>query len=397
MHFASRVERLKPSDIREILKLTENPEVISFAGGVPDPDFFPVEEMKEITRLVLEEQGKKILQYNSTEGLLPLREKIAQRMLKVGVQVSPENLLITSGSQQGLDFSARIFLGEGDAVACESPTYAGAISAFKVCMPEFVEITTDSDGMKLDELEAALQRNKNIKMIYVIPDYQNPTGKLWSMERRKELIRISHEYNIPVVEDNPYGEISFTEEKMPTLKSLDGVGTVVYLGTFSKTLCPGLRVGWLIASNPIIQKYNIVKQGSDIHTNSLAQAEIDQYLELYNFDDHIKTINEVYKQRKNIMIDSIKKYFPANCLYTNPKGGLFIWIEMPEDYNSRDVLLKALDRNVAFIPGESFYPSESKKNTFRLNYSNVAEAMIDEGIKRLSEILKTTKGGHKNG
>jgi 2-aminoadipate transaminase len=227
MHFASRVDRLKPSDIREILKLTANPEVISFAGGVPDPVFFPVEEMKEITRLILEEKGRQILQYNSTEGLLPLREKIALRMLKIGVKTSPENLLIISGSQQGLDFSARIFLGEGDAVACESPTYAGAISAFKICMPEFVEISTDSDGMKLNELEAALQRNNIIKMIYVIPDFQNPTGKSWSIERRKELIRISHEYNIPVVEDNPYGEISFTEEKMPTLKSLDERSTLL--------------------------------------------------------------------------------------------------------------------------------------------------------------------------
>lgn len=389
MHFASRVDQLKPSDIREILKLTANPEVISFAGGVPDPVLFPLEEMKQITQLVLEEKGRIILQYNSTDGLLSLREKIALRMFKIGIKVSPENLIITSGAQQGLDFSARIFLGEGDAVACESPTYAGAISAFKICMPEFVEISTDSDGMILSELEAALQRDKKIKMIYVIPDFQNPTGKSWSIERRKELIRISHKYDIPIVEDNPYGEISFKEERMPTLKSLDSLGTVVYLGTFSKTFCPGLRVGWLIASNPIIKKYNIVKQGSDIHTNSLAQAEIDKYLELYNFDDHIKIINEVYKQRKNIMIDSIKKYFPADFLYTNPTGGLFIWIEMPEGYDSREVLKKALDRNVAFIPGESFYPSESIKNTFRLNFSNVSEARIDEGIKRLGEIFKT--------
>lgn len=389
MQFASRVDLLKPSDIREILKLTENPRVISFAGGVPDSAFFPIEELKEISRLVLEEKGRKVLQYNSTEGLGSLREKIALRMSKIGVKISSDNLIIISGSQQGLDFSARVFLDEGDAVACESPTYAGAISAFKACMPEFVEIPTDSDGMKLEELEKALQKNKRIKMIYVIPDFQNPTGKSWSIERRKELIRISNEYSIPIIEDDPYGEICFTEERMPTLKSLDSEDNVIYLGTFSKTFCPGLRIGWLIASNNILQKYIIIKQGSDIHTNSLSQAEIDKYLELYNFDEHIQTINEAYKQRRDLMLASIKKHFPANCNNTIPEGGLFIWVEMPEGFDSREVLKRALDKDVAFIPGESFYPHDRTKNTFRLNFSNVTEDLIDEGIKRLGLVLQS--------
>lgn len=390
MQFAKRMEGIKASDIREILKLTENPEVISFAGGVPDPKFFPVNEMREITGLVLSEMGGKVLQYNTTEGFIPLRQAIAARMNKAGMTTRAENIMIISGSQQGLDFSARLFLDKGDAVVCESPSYAGALSAFRAYMPEFIEISTDDEGMNTSELETVLNANGNIKMIYVIPNFQNPTGKSWSLQRRKDLIKLANRFSLPIIEDDPYGDICFGDEKLATLKSMDTEGNVVYLGSFSKTFCPGLRVGWLNAASPVLQKYNIIKQSSDIHTNALAQAEIARYLELYDFEAHLDVINATYKKRRDIMLEAIDKYFPANCNHTIPGGGLFIWVEMPEPANSRDLLLKALQKNVAFIPGETFYPNEGIKNTFRLNYSNVDEFRIEEGIKRLGQVIKNT-------
>lgn len=388
MRFSTMAEDLKPSDIREILKLTENPEVISFAGGVPDPDLFPIDEMKEVTQIVLKEMGKKALQYNSTEGYIPLREKIASRMNKAGMKTRADNILIISGSQQGLDFSGKLFLDKGDAVVCESPSYAGAISAFKAYEPEFIAISSDKHGMKLAELEETLQARNSIKMIYVIPNFQNPTGRSWSLECRRKFMELICHYDIPVIEDDPYGEICFDNKSLPSLKSLDLEGHVVYLGTFSKTFCPGLRVGWLEAGSQILQKYNIIKQSSDIHTNSLAQAEINKYLELYDFDKHIAAINKIYKGRRDLMVKSIKKHFPANISYTYPEGGLFIWVEMPEIINSRTVLAQALLNNVAFIPGETFYPCGTTTNTFRLNFSNVKESMIEIGIERLGKVLK---------
>lgn len=388
MRFSTMAEDLKPSDIREILKLTENPEVISFAGGVPDPDLFPIDEMKEVTQIVLNEMGKKALQYNSTEGNIPLREKIASRMNKAGMKTGADNILIISGSQQGLDFSGKLFLNKGDTVICESPSYAGAISAFKTYQPEFIAISSDKDGMNLTELEEALKSRNSIKMIYVIPNFQNPTGRSWSLECRRKFMELIHRYDIPVIEDDPYGEICFENKSLPSLKSMDPEGHVVYLGTFSKTFCPGLRVGWLEASSQILQKYNIIKQSSDIHTNSLAQAEINKYLEMYDFDKHIAAINKIYKERRDLMIESIKKHFPDNISYTYPEGGLFIWIEMLKNMNSRTVLAQALLNNVAFIPGETFYPCGVTVNTFRLNFSNVKESMIEIGVERLGKVLK---------
>ena len=388
MRFSTMAEDLKPSDIREILKLTENPEVISFAGGVPDPNFFPVDEMKEITQMILKDRGGKVLQYNTTDGLISLRDKIAARMCAAGMLTTVDNIMIISGSQQGLDFSGKLFLDPGDVVVCESPSYAGAISAFRAYQPEFIEISTDEEGMDLFQLKSVLESQQNIKMIYVIPNFQNPTGKSWSLQRRREFMELVRQHNMPVIEDDPYGEICFGSEKIPTLKSLDTDGFVIYLGTFSKTFCPGLRVGWLDAAKPVLQKYNIIKQSSDIHTNSLAQAEIDKYLDLYDFDEHISIINRAYKMRRDKMLEAIKKHFPGNCRHTCPNGGLFIWVNISEKINSRYVLVKALQQSVAFIPGESFYPVSNIYNTFRLNFSNVKEPEIEVGIERLGRVLK---------
>jgi len=388
MQFAKRIEGLKPSDIQEMFKLAADPKVISFASGVPDSSYFPIKEMERLAGIILSENGEQALQYGATEGYIPLREKIAARMKKDDIDTSVDNIMVTTGSQQGLELSAKTFLNEGDAVVCENPSYAGAISAFKSYLPEFVEINTDEHGMIMEELEKALELKDNIKMIYVIPDFQNPTGKSWSLERRKKLIKLANYYDIPVIVDDAYGDVCFNKEKAPSLRSFDTERKVIHLGTFSKTLCSGLRVGWVEADIDVLKKYIIIKQSSDMHTNILAQMMIDKYLELYDIDAHIAEINSVYKARRDTMIEAIKEHFPANCTYTYPEGGMFIWVEMPGNIDAREVLMESIKENVAFIPGEPFYPNGGVKNTFRLNFSNANESKIKEGIERLSKVLK---------
>lgn len=386
--YAQRMDNLKASEIREILKLIEKPEVISFAGGLPAPELFPIEEMKRVAALVLDEAGSLSLQYSTTEGFSPLREKIAKRMEPIGIKVEADNILITSGSQQGLDFSGKIFLDEGDIVVCESPSYIGAINAFKSYSPEFVEVTTDDEGMLMDELEEILSTKDKVKMIYVIPDFQNPTGKTWSLDRRKKLVELANRFDVPIIEDNPYGELRFEGERLPSVKSFDTEGRVIFLGTFSKTFCPGLRIGWVCAEKPVLQKYIHVKQGSDLHTNSMSQRELDKFLELYDIDAHIEKIKDVYRKRRDVMMKAIKEHFPQNLKYTYPVGGLFSWVELPSEINARDVFIRAIAVNVAFVPGGSFFPNGGRENTFRLNYSNMSEERIQEGIKRLGAVLK---------
>lgn len=387
MKFAKRMESLKASEIREILKLIENPEIISFAGGLPAPELFPVEEMKEVSRAVLNEDGKKALQYSSTEGYLPLRDKIAKRMKEVGVVTTAENILITSGSQQGLDLSGKVFLNEGDVVVCESPSYLGAINAFKAYSPKFVEIDTDDEGMDMDALEKVLKETDHIKMIYVIPDFQNPSGRTWSIERRKRLIELANEYDLPVIEDNPYGELRFEGERPPAIKAYDTQERVIYLGTFSKIFCPGLRIGWTLGDGEALQKYIYVKQGADLHTSTLTQREINKFMDLYSIDEHIEKIKTVYRKRRNVMMEAIKNHFPKTVKYTYPEGGLFTWCELPEGMDSKEIFKKSIEENVAFVPGGSFYPNGGKENTFRLNYSMMSEEKIQEGIERLGKVL----------
>jgi 2-aminoadipate transaminase len=385
--FADRMEGIKASEIRELLKLTVRPEIISFAGGLPAPELFPIEEMKVVSVKVLEEAGRQALQYSPTEGFAPLREKIAVRMLKVGVSAKADEILITTGSQQGLDFAGKIFLNPGDYVVCESPSYLGAINAFKAYQCQFIEVETDDDGMLIEDLEKKLAAHDNVKMIYVIPDFQNPTGRTWSLERRKGLLEAARKFDLPVVEDNPYGELRFEGEMLPSIKSLDTDGRVIFLGTFSKTFCPGLRVGWVCAEDSILNKFITVKQGADLQSNSMTQRELDMFMELYSLDDHVEKIKEVYRNRRTLMLETMKQYFPEEVTYTYPNGGLFTWAVMPPELNARDLMLKAIEKNVAFVPGGSFFPNGGQENTMRLNYSNMPEDLIVEGIKRLGEVL----------
>ncbi len=389
LQFARRMSNIKASEIREILKVTEKEDVISFAGGLPAPELFPIKEIDEVSRVVLKESGTKALQYTTTEGYAPLRKWIADRMnTRLGTSFDEDNILITHGSQQGLDLSGKVFLDEGDIVLCESPTYLAAISAFKAYGCHFIEISTDGDGMVMDFLEDVLKKNNGIKLIYVIPTFQNPTGKTWSLERRKRLAELSAKYSIPVVEDNPYGELRFEGESLPSVKSFDAKGNVLCIGSFSKIFCPGFRIGWIAGDKEIIRKYVLVKQGADLQCNTIAQMIIAEYLNQYDIDEHIRKIIAIYRKRRDVAIECIGKYFPDNIKYTRPEGGLFTWVELPENISSRTILDTCIEKKIAFVPGGSFFPNGGKENTFRINFSNMPEEKIDAGLRMIGEVIR---------
>lgn len=388
LQYADRISNIKASEIRELLKLSEQPEIISFAGGFPAPELFPKDKLAEVTSKVLTEQGEIALQYTTTEGYAPLRKIIVEeRMAPAGVKCDISNIMLTNGSQQGLEFSAKLFINEGDIIICESPSYLGAINAFKAYNPKFVEIPMDKDGMVIEDLEKALKGHSNVKMIYTIPDFQNPSGITMSLERRKRIAKLAAEYEIPVIEDSPYGELRFDGERLPSIKAFDEAGYVVTLGTFSKTFCPGLRLGWIVASPEILKKYVLIKQGADLQCNTLCQISSAKFMEQYKLDDHIAKIIEVYRVRRDLMIDNMKKYFPKDVKFTFPEGGLFTWVELREDLDSSKIMEDALKEKVAYVPGASFFPNGGKKNFFRLNYSNMTNEKIIEGIKRLGNVL----------
>lgn len=390
MKFANRIDSLRASDIREILKITQRAEVISFAGGLPAPELFPVEEMKQISRLLMEESGRVALQYSTTEGYEPLRQKIAARIgRKFQTQASAEEVMITSGSQQALDFTGKLFLDAGDVVLCESPTYLAAISAFRAYQPEFIDVPTDDDGMIIEELERILATTDNVKLVYVIPDFQNPTGRTWSRERRRRFIETVSRYGVAVLEDNPYGELRFEGEILPSIKSMDREGLVIGTGTFSKTFCPGMRIGWLVAAPPVIEKYVLIKQGADLCTSLRNQMEIDLFMELFDFEGNLVRLTELYRQRRNSMVAALEAMMPEGVSFTRPQGGLFLWVTLPERIKAIELLKRCLEQNVAFVPGDSFFPNGGVENTLRLNYSNMPEDRIREGVARLAAAIRS--------
>ena len=387
--FANRMANLKASEIREFLKLTENKEIISFAGGLPAPELFPIEDIKAANNKVLDEQGQVALQYATTEGYLPLRKWIAERMKKrFDLNYEPDEILITNGSQQALDFTGKVFLNEGDVVLCESPTYLAAISAFKAYECKFIEVPTDDNGMVIEELEKILNTTENVKIIYAIPDFQNPTGRCWSLERRKALAEISEKHGVVVLEDNPYGELRFEGEHLPAIKSFDKCGNIMFTSTFSKIFCPGYRIGFIAANKEIIQKYVFVKQGADLQCNTLAQMEVAKYLEMFDIDEHIEKIKVVYKKRRDLAVKVMEENFPQGVKYSKVQGGLFTWVTLPEHISARDLLKKCIERNVAYVPGGSFFPCGGNENTFRVNFSNMPEEKIEKGLKIIAEVIK---------
>ena len=390
IRFAERTNNMEGSAIRELLKLTQRPEVISFAGGMPAPELFPVDAMIDVSRQVLEENGRVAMQYTTTEGYAPLREHLAKRMNdKLNTNVVADDLLITNGSQQCLDFIGKIFLDKDDIVLCESPSYLGAINAFNAYQPKFIDVPTDENGMIMEELEKILEENDRVKFIYVIPDFQNPSGRTWPLERRKKFMEIVNKYEIPVAEDNPYGELRYEGEYLPSLKSMDTKGLVMFLGTLSKVLSPGYRIGWVAASPEILAKFNVIKQAADLQASTISQMEMAKFFDDYDVDAHIAKLREVYGHRRTVMLDAMKKYFPEGVTYTYPNGGLFTWVILPEGIDA-SVLQKekALPNNVAFVPGEPFFPNGGHVNTFRMNYSNMPDDKIEEGIRLLGLSIK---------
>jgi DNA-binding transcriptional MocR family regulator len=388
------MQDLRASDIREILKVTQQPDVISFAGGLPASELLPAAEMAELARRVLAEDGVRALQYAPTEGLDILRELIADRLSRLwNLRRSTDEVLVVSGSQQALDLTGKLFLDEGDVVLCESPTYLGAIGAFRAYRPNFVEIPTDDDGMVPAELEKRLDSLDRVKLIYVVPDFQNPTGRRWSVERRRKLAELAGRFGVPVIEDAPYAELCFEGEPMPPVAALGDACTVVYLGTCSKILSPGMRLGWVVADSDLIRRYVLVKQGTDLHTSSLVQLLAARFMLDHDLEAHIARIRSVYRARRDAMLTAIEEHFPEDMRFTRPKGGLFLWVELPDGLDSRQVLERALEDKVAFVPGESFYPNGGHKNTLRLNFSAMPEDRITEGIRRLGKVLASMTAG----
>ena len=367
VQFSSRMSQLKGSAIRELLALANKPEVLSFAGGMPAPELFPVDKIKAATDAVLEEQGKIALQYSSTNGFEHFRQQIADRMeAKLNIKTSADNILVTSGSQQGLDYSARVFCDKGDVVIIESPSYLGALNAFKACEPNFVAIPTDGDGMIMEELEKVLATTENVKMIYVIPDFQNPSGRTWPLERRKQFMDIINKYEIPVVEDNPYGELRFEGEYLPALKSMDTKGLVVFLG----------------------QKYNFLAQAASLQASTEAQLVVSKFIDMFDLDEHVATIKECYRKRRDVMMATMEREFPPEAKFTHPNGGLFTWVELPEYINTNEMAKQCLARNVAYVPGDGFFPDAGHNNCIRLNYSCMPEEKIEKGMTILGEVIK---------
>lgn len=389
LKFADRMDGMRASDIREILKLTAQPDVISFAGGLPAPELFPVEDIRTAFNAVMDEQGQTALQYGETEGWYHLREQIAERIgKKNGINAKAEDILVTAGSQQGLDFCGKLFLNPGDVVLMESPSYLGAINAFNAYQPNFVEVPTDEDGLIMEELEKILATTENVKLIYVIPDFQNPSGRTWPMERRKQFMEIINKYEIPVVEDNPYGELRFKGEFLPALKSMDTKGLVMYFSTFSKILTPGFRLAWICAAPNIMEKLSLITQAAVLQTSTLNMMVVSKYLDMFDVDKHIEAIRPVYKHRCELMINTMRETFPEEVKFTDPDGGLFTWVEMPEYVNTRDLALKALEKKVAFVPGSGFFPNGGNEHCLRLNYSNSTDEKLVDGVRRLAEVIK---------
>ena len=386
--FAKRMNGLKASEIRELLKLTQQPEIISFAGGLPAAELFPIEAIQAANQKVMAEKGRIALQYGPTEGYPALREQIVKLMARQQITADPSQLLITNGSQQGLDFVAKAFVDPGDVVITESPSYLGAINAFKAYEPTFVEVEMDDLGMRMDALEEALKNNPGTKFIYTIPDFQNPSGLTLALDRRKKMVELANQYDVVIVEDNPYGELRFEGEFLPAIKHYDTQDRVIFLGTFSKIYCPGLRLGWMFAGKEILEKMNMLKQGADLQASTLSQIEVATFLEDNDITKHIEKIKEVYMHRRDLMLNAMDEHFPKEVKFTRPEGGLFTWVTLPKGLNAKEIAPKALEKKVAYVPGGSFFPNGGGENTLRMNYSCSSDEQIVQGVKRLGEVFK---------
>ena len=395
--YAHRIQRMESSVIRELLKLTEQPDIISFAGGLPAPDVFPVEQFREACNYVLDNFGPQALQYSTTEGYIPLREMIARHTARYNIEITADNILITSGSQQALDFIGRLFLNRGDYIVVESPTYVGALQAWNAYGAQYIPVRADENGMIVDELEAALRIGP--KFIYILPNFQNPSGSTLSLERRQKLVELADRYGVPIVEDDPYGQLRYEGEHIPSIVSLDSEyrglnggghysGNVIYISTFSKLLAPGLRLAWVIAPPEVIRKLVMTKQAADLHTSSFNQYVAYEVAKGGFLDEHVKLIRAIYKERRDVMFEMMEEMFPQGVTWSKPKGGMFLWGVLPEGTDATELLKRAVERKVAFVPGAAFHPRGGGANTMRINFSYSSPETIREGVRRLAATLK---------
>ncbi len=399
--YAQRNQRMGRSIIRELLKFAVDPDLISFAGGLPAPELFPIERCQEAAHSLLARNGTAALQYGQTEGYGPLRQFICEQMGRYGIQAEPANVMITTGSQQALDLIGKLLINPGDRILIEEPTYLGALQAWNAYQAEYVPVPVDDDGLRTNLLEEALRVGP--KFMYVLPNFQNPGGTTLSAERRLEVVRLSNKYGIPIVEDDPYGALRFAGKHLRPLVGLDAdhqhaaghngrgymQGNVIYLGTFSKTLAPGLRLGWVVAPVEVIDQLVMAKQGTDLHTSSFDQMLAYEVAKDGFLDEHVRKIRRVYGERRNVMLQALERYFPEGCSWTRPDGGLFLWARVPEDVDVAEALPRAIEHKVAYVPGFAFYADANRgRNTMRLNFSNAQPAQIEEGIKRLGNLFK---------
>ena len=390
--FAARTAAMKPSAIREILKVTASPDVISFAGGLPAPELFPVEAVAKSAQAVLAEDGPAALQYGVTEGHLPLREWVCSHLAAtVGLAATPDEIVITSGSQQALDLIAKVLLDPGDLVVTENPAYLGALQAFQAYEARAVGLSSDEHGLQPAALLAFLESSPvRPKLLYLIPNYQNPTGVSLAAPRRAEIVAIAARFALPVLEDDPYGALRFSGAALPALGAFPGARDCLYLGTSSKILAPGLRVAWLVVKDRALrEKITTAKQAADLHTSSFTQRIVHHYVQQPGvLDAHVATLCEVYRNRRDVMLAALTRELPAGCTWTQPTGGLFLWVTLPAGHDTTDLLHIAAREKIAFVPGAPFWVGEPVRNTLRLNFSNATDARINEGLARLGTILR---------
>ena len=387
---ANRMKYVKPSAIRELLRLGADPEIISFGGGYPDASLFPLEQLNDVYQRAIMETGRDSLQYTVSNGTPRLREQIARRMNLDGIDCDAEDVLVLQGGQQGLDLVSKMVVDRGDIIITESPTFLGALIAFNPYEPKYIGIEMDDDGMKMDELERVLEQNPEAKLLYTVPDFQNPSGVTMSLERRKRLIELANKYDLIVLEDSPYRELRFSGEAVPPLKSLDTEGRVIFLGSFSKILAPGLRLGWAVASNELIQQLGLLKLAADTQCSTLNMAAVSLYLDTYDIDAHIQSIRTAYRGKKDLMLETIRGEFPASIRFTEPSGGMFTWLTFPEGFDAGVFMRqKAVpDGKVAYVPGAPFFPVNQRDNHARVSYSTQPDGGIIKGIETLGRLLK---------
>jgi 2-aminoadipate transaminase len=387
---ARRTEGMKSSAIRELLKITQQPDVISFAGGLPAPELFPVREIEEACCYLLREDPKIALQYSTTEGHLPLREYLTESMGAYGIERSPDDILITTGSQQALDLIGKTFIDPGSKVLTGRPTYLGAIQAWRAYQGEFITVPLDDDGMRVEEIEGKLAAADDIRFIYVLPNFHNPAGTTLPENRRLQLVEIAREHDLIIVEDDPYGALRYEGEAPSPISALAPERTL-YLGTFSKTLTPGLRIGWVAAPREIRQRLVLAKQGADLHTSTFDQMIANDIAQRGIIEVHVEHLQGIYGARRNTMLEALSEFWPEGCCWTRPEGGLFLWARIPWDIDTNALLVEALKNKVAYVPGINFYPhGDGGHKAMRLNFSNAQPDMIIEGIRRLGTTLKKT-------